>query len=75
MSIRTRKLIGAVVLLLVICVYSLLALAVAIVLQVNQASKLAERDYYAIAGTIWIIPAGAVISWMSRPDPQTDKRN
>ncbi len=74
MSIRTRKLVGAVLLLVVISVYALLALAVAIVLQVNQSSKLIELAYYFVAGTIWVIPAGAIISWMSRPDPHADKR-
>ncbi len=68
MTIRTRKLMGTVMLLAFIVVYAMLALAVAVVLQVNQASKLAELAYYIIAGFIWVIPAGAIISWMGRPD-------
>lgn len=68
MTIRKRKLVGTVLLLAFILVYAMLALAVAVVLQVNQVSKLAELAYYAIAGLVWIIPAGAIISWMGRPD-------
>mgnify|MGYP001769413902 CR=1 FL=1 len=67
MTIRTRKLIGTLVLMLVLVVYALLALATAIVLQVNQASKFTELAYYAVAGLLWVLPAGAIISWMSRP--------
>ena len=57
---------GAIALLVMLAVYSLIALAVAVVLQVNQASKLTELAYYAIAGLLWVIPAAAIISWMAR---------
>jgi hypothetical protein len=68
MTMRSRKLVGTVILLVLVVVYALLALAVAIVLQVNQASKFAELAYYLVAGLLWVIPAGWVISWMARPD-------
>jgi magnesium-transporting ATPase (P-type) len=68
MTIRTRKLIGTIVIMVILMIYALLALAVAIVLQVNHASKLAELAYYAVAGLLWIVPAGLVIRWMGRPD-------
>jgi hypothetical protein len=68
MTQRTRKFIGTIALLVLISVYALLALAVAIVLQVHSASKLAELLYYAIAGLLWVLPAGLLISWMQKPD-------
>jgi hypothetical protein len=68
MTIRTRKLVGTVVLMVFLAIYALLALAAAIVLQVNEASKLLELAYYFVAGLLWIIPAGLVIRWMGRPD-------
>ncbi|MGD9667435.1 MAG: DUF2842 domain-containing protein [Hyphomicrobiaceae bacterium] len=74
MTIRTRKLVGTVVLTLVLVVYALLALATAIVLQVNQASKFVELVYYLVAGLLWVVPAGAIISWMSRTEPRPDKQ-
>ncbi len=69
MNIRTRKLIGTVALLAVMIVYSLLAAAAAVVLQVNQAGRLAELAYYVVAGLAWTIPAGAIIWWMGHPRP------
>ncbi len=68
MTIRTRKLVGTVLLMVFLTVYALLALAAAIVLQLNEASNFAELAYYIIAGLLWVIPAGAIISWMSRND-------
>ncbi|MCB1521344.1 MAG: DUF2842 domain-containing protein [Hyphomicrobiaceae bacterium] len=68
MTIRTRKLIGTILLMILIAVYAVLAVAVAIVLQVQNASKLAELVYYFVAGLLWVLPAGVIIKWMSRPD-------
>jgi ABC-type Na+ efflux pump permease subunit len=68
MTQRKRKLIGSIALLALIMVYALLALAVAIVLQVRDANKIAELIYYVIAGLLWVVPAAWLISWMQRPD-------
>lgn len=68
MTIRTRKLIGTVALLALIVVYSLLAMAAAMILQMQSANKAIEFAYYILAGTLWTIPAGAIIWWMQRPD-------
>ena len=68
MTQRKRKLIGTIALLALIMVYALLALAVAIVLQVRDANKIAELIYYVVAGLLWVVPAGWLISWMQRPD-------
>ncbi|MEM7749403.1 MAG: DUF2842 domain-containing protein [Pseudomonadota bacterium] len=67
MTMRTRKLIGAIALLLLITVYSFAAMMVAIALQVN-ASKWVEVIYYIVAGLAWTIPAGAIIWWMQQAD-------
>ncbi|MEO0810311.1 MAG: DUF2842 domain-containing protein [Pseudomonadota bacterium] len=67
MNIRTRKFIGAIALLVFLTVYTLLAMMVAIALQVN-ASKIVEVLYYIVAGLAWTIPAGAIIWWMQRAD-------
>jgi hypothetical protein len=68
MTQRKRKLIGTIGLLALIMVYALLALAVAIVLQVSDANKIAELIYYVVAGLLWVVPAAWLISWMQRPD-------
>jgi hypothetical protein len=67
MTQRTRKLAGTIVLLLFLSVYALVAMLVAVVLQVN-ASKTVELIYYVVAGLLWVLPAGALITWMQRPD-------
>lgn len=67
MTMRTRKLVGAILLLLFLAAYSMLAMLVAVVLQVNG-SKLAELAYYAVAGLLWVVPAGWLVKWMQKPD-------
>jgi hypothetical protein len=67
MTIRTRKFIGAIVLLAFVAVYALAAMMVAVVLQVNG-SKLAELIYYPVAGLLWVLPAMWLVKWMQRPD-------
>ncbi len=68
MTQRKRKLIGTVALLLLVGAYAVLAVGVAIVLQVRNVGKFAELTYYVVAGLLWVLPAGALISWMQRPD-------
>lgn len=67
MTLRTRKLVGAIALLVFLAVYALAAMMVAIALQVN-ASKLAELIYYPVAGLLWVLPAMWLVRWMQRPD-------
>jgi peptidoglycan/LPS O-acetylase OafA/YrhL len=68
MTQRTRKLAGTIALLIFVVCYALLAMAVAMVLQVNNAGKAAELVYYVIAGLLWVLPAALLISWMQKPD-------
>ncbi len=73
MKQSNRKLLGTIVLFVFLSVYALLAMFVAVALQVN-ASRLVELAYYVVAGLIWVIPAAGIISWMSKEDesPKTD---
>lgn len=66
MTTRQRKLAGTVILLVFVTLYALLALAAAIVLQVNQANKIVELIYYVVAGLLWVIPAAILIKWMQK---------
>ncbi len=67
MTIRTRKLFGAVALILLVACWSLLAMAFAPFVLTSD-SRLAEIAYYAIAGLGWVLPAMPLVSWMLRPD-------
>lgn len=67
MTIRTRKLVGTLLLLVFLVLYALMAMLAAVVLQVRD-SWIIELAYYAIAGLAWVIPAGLLIRWMAQPD-------
>lgn len=69
MTIRTRKLVGTIVLLVLVIIWSLLGMAVAQTPWL-AASKLAQAIFYVVAGLGWVLPAMPLISWMSRPDPE-----
>jgi peptidoglycan/LPS O-acetylase OafA/YrhL len=68
MQQRQRKLVGTIALLIMIGVYATLALAVAVVLQVQNANKIVELIYYVVAGLLWVLPAAVLIKWMQKPD-------
>ncbi len=67
MTMRTRKLIGTVLLLAFLAVYAFLAMLVAVVLQVNG-SKFAELMFYVVGGLAWVVPAAWLVRWMQKPD-------
>jgi hypothetical protein len=66
MSMRTRKLIGAIALLALVVVWSLAAMAFAQT-ALTSANQLAAGLYYVAAGLGWVPPAMLLVSWMSRP--------
>jgi len=65
MPIRLRKLIGAVALLALVIVWTLLAMALAQTV-LTSVSGLVAAIYYLIAGLGWVLPAMPLIRWMSR---------
>ena len=67
MGIRTRKLIGTVVMLVFIITYALFAMAVAEG-RITQAPKLVQTLAYIVLGLIWIVPVMPLIRWMAKPD-------
>jgi hypothetical protein len=66
MTIRTRKLIGAVLLLLLVAVWALLAMAVAQFV-FSSTNSIAAWIYYVVAGMGWVLPAMPLVRWMSGP--------
>lgn len=67
MSIRSRKFVGTVALLALVCVWGLLAMALAqsVLTDING---LVAVLYYVVAGLGWVVPAMPLISWMAKPD-------
>ena len=66
MTIRTRKLIGAVLLLLLVAVWALLAMAVAQFV-FSSTNSIAAWIYYVVAGMGGVLPAMPLVRWMSGP--------
>ena len=67
MPIRLRKLIGAVALIVLVTIWSLIAMALA-QLPVIKANGLLEVIYYVLAGLGWVLPGVLLVKWMSRAD-------
>ena len=67
MSIRVRKFIGTIALLVLVCVWALLAMALAQSVLTNINGFVATL-FYIVAGLGWVLPAMPLISWMARPD-------
>lgn len=65
MSMRVRKLIGALLLFALVTVWSLLAMAIAQIPVIFNNGLLATA-YYIVAGLGWVLPAMPLIRWMSR---------
>jgi hypothetical protein len=70
MTIRTRKFIGTITLVVLLVVYALTAM-VYTATHLEGASPLHQLVIYVVAGLGWVIPAGMLVTWMQRPDPET----
>ena len=67
MPIRLRKLVGAIMLIVLVVTWALLAMALA-QSPLVKANSAIEVIYYVVAGLGWVLPAMPLIRWMSRPD-------
>ena len=68
MSIRIRKLVGAVVIVCFVFVYALVAMALAQARFVQEAPGAAQAIIYAVLGLAWVLPLMPLIAWMARED-------
>lgn len=67
---RTKKLIGAVIILIWLPIYAVFAMGVGLHI-LPHASGLEKLLYYAVAGMAWIVPIGFMLPWMSREPANT----
>ena len=65
MSIRLRKFVGTVALLLLVVVWALVAMALAQAPAIHDSAALSAA-YYVIAGLGWVLPAMPIIAWMGK---------
>lgn len=73
MTIRVRKFVGTLLLMLLIAVWSLLAMGVAVTV-LPQVSIGWALLYYAVVGMGWALPAMPIVKWMQRPDAEPNPR-
>lgn len=67
MTIRTRKLIGAVLMFWLVTVWALLAMALA-QSALTDVNYWVAALYYVVAGLGWVLPAMPLIRWMHKRD-------
>ena len=67
MTQSTRKLLGTLLTLIMLVVYAGVASWIYLALLTGWPAW-ALLVYFAIAGLLWAVPAGVIITWMSRPD-------
>jgi hypothetical protein len=64
---RLRKFIGTIVLVVFVCGYALTAMTIAAA-KLPGTSGWVQLAYFAAAGLAWVVPAGALVYWMQKPD-------
>ena len=62
-----RQFIGAILLVVFVPLYALVAMTIGAA-RLPGTSTVVQTLFFAIAGLIWVIPAGLIIKWMQRPD-------
>lgn len=62
-----KKLIGGPILVVGLVVYSLIVMTIGQIRFVN-AGPGTQLAFFAVAGLVWIVPAGLLIRWMERVD-------
>lgn len=65
---RSRKFLGAAVMLAFVAIYAVAAMLVAQSDPVNRSPGWAQGLFYAVVGLAWILPIMPLIVWMERPD-------
>ncbi|QPC87447.1 DUF2842 domain-containing protein [Mesorhizobium sp. NBSH29] len=63
MPIRLKKLIGAVLLVLLVILYALVATIIAVG-QLAESGPLVHLAFFLFSGILWILPAMGIIKWL-----------
>lgn len=67
MKQRSRKFVGTVAILVFVCAYALVAMALAQG-RITEAPKLVQTIAYVALGLAWVLPLLPLIKWMERRD-------
>ena len=71
MTLRRRKFFGAIALIVLAAVWSLMGMVAAQIPAIAN-SGLLQAAFYVVVGIGWVLPAMPIVSWMSRPDGKTN---
>lgn len=71
MPIRLKKLIGAILLVMLVIIYAFLAVVIAEV-PLAKSGPAVHFAFFLFSGLLWILPAMAIIKWMMLP-PKSDR--
>ncbi len=67
MNVRMRKFVGSIILVVFLIVYALIAMSLGSG-RITEAQIGIKVLYFAVAGLLWVLPAGLLVRWMHRPD-------
>jgi hypothetical protein len=67
MRVRSRKLVGTILLLLFLGAYAALAALIGAG-RIAFAHPLMQFGFFLAAGLLWVLPAGLLLRWMQKPD-------
>jgi hypothetical protein len=65
MPARLRTFIGSILLVALVVTYALVASAVAVA-RLGEASAWTQLAFFLFSGLLWVLPAMAIVSWMSK---------
>lgn len=68
MTRPARKFFGIIALVIFVMVYVVIAAAIGSG-RILEAPTAIKFGYFLIAGVLWVLPAGLLIRWMQKPDP------
>lgn len=74
MPVRIKKLIGTFLLVLLVCVYAIVATIIAVA-QLAESSAWVHLAYFLFTGVLWVLPAMLIIKWMATPSKSDIARN
>lgn len=66
MSMRIKKLIGTLLLIVLVLVYALVATIVAVA-QLSESGPLVHLAFFLFTGMLWVLPAMGIIKWLMIP--------
>ena len=67
MHVRTRKLVGTIVLLVFLASYATAAAVIGSG-RIALAPQWVQFAFFLTMGLLWVVPAGLLVRWMQRPD-------